>query len=638
MGELLNVVGLGTGIVLYATLLLMVGRGPKTPMVRGTGDRLPLATAILGLAWNVCALSAYELQQAGIRGPAAYFGVIGLSALGFLPAVVVHSVLRSSEDSRGPIPKVPLVGVAYAASTFAALLHLEAMWRGDPVPEAGGMRLLTYVFVALVVPVALAARRQRGDRRAVWIAALAAFAVSAMHLAQLHTGHDPWPVELVGHHASVPLALAILYQDYPFALADIFLKRALTLTAVVAVAFVGVVTVGLPARDHESAVFIGPRAVGLLVILWVATALIYPWLHRSIGWFVDAVVLGRPNYRVLRAHVARRAQEHQQVVPLLDDVCALLTPALSCPAIHWHEVGASTYDEAEAGSVVQMAHASATTVIPTSDRPQYAIVSGPMTGGRRLLSGDVIMLEALATIVARRVDAIRLVTERHEREVREQEIAKLATEAELRALRAQINPHFLFNALTTIGYLIQTAPPRALHTLMRLTVLLRSVLRSEGEFTTLEHELDLIEAYLDIERARFEDRLRVNIDVPSGLRQARVLPLLLQPLVENAIKHGVAPKRYGGDVTIRARLERCGGGTHELVLAVHDTGDGVSDIAMQRGRERGVGLQNVERRLACQYGAAASLVVRSLPGTGTTAEIRLPVAVWIDEQAVAVGA
>jgi LytS/YehU family sensor histidine kinase len=171
---------------------------------------------------------------------------------------------------------------------------------------------------------------------------------------------------------------------------------------------------------------------------------------------------------------------------------------------------------------------------------------------------------------------------------------------------------------------------------MRLTVLLRSVLRSEGEFTTLDHELDLIEAYLDIERARFEDRLQVIIDVPSGLRPARVPSLLLQPLVENAIKHGVALKRYGGEVTIRARLERSVGGAHELVVAVQDTGPGVSDDVMQRGRERGVGLRNVERRLACQYGAAASLVVRSLPGEGTTVEMRLPVAVWVEEQAVAV--
>src|SRR5207244_489792 len=160
-----------------------------------------------------------------------------------------------------------------------------------------------------------------------------------------------------------------------------------------------------------------------------------------------------------------------------------------------------------------------------------------LRGGRRLLSDDRAALDAIASLIGRRIDAIRLTQERYERERREQETSKLATEAELRALRAQINPHFLFNALTTIGYLIQTAPARALETLMRLTALLRSVLRSEGEFTTLGRELDLIEAYLDIEHARFEQRLRVRIDVPQALRTIRVPPLLLQPIVENAVKH-----------------------------------------------------------------------------------------------------
>ena len=156
--------------------------------------------------------------------------------------------------------------------------------------------------------------------------------------------------------------------------------------------------------------------------------------------------------------------------------------------------------------------------VPTSESPQYLIATSRPTGGRRLLSGDLDTLEAIAVVVARRIDAIRITHERFERELREQEMGKLTTEAELRALRAQINPHFLFNALTTIGYLIQTAPPRALQTLLRLTALLRSVLRSEGEFTTLGRELDMIESYLDIEHARFEQRLHVTIDVPTRLR------------------------------------------------------------------------------------------------------------------------
>ena len=211
------------------------------------------------------------------------------------------------------------------------------------------------------------------------------------------------------------------------------------------------------------------------------------------------------------------------------------------------------------------------------------------------------------------------------REIREQEIAKLATEAELRALRSQINPHFLFNALTTIGYLIQTSPPRALHTLMRLTALLRGVLSSDGELTTLGRELDLIESYLDIERARFEQRLRVRIDVPAALRGLRIPPLILQPLVENAVKHGIGRLRQGGDVTVTARMAGGTGATAgALSLVVRDTGAGASDAELRHGRDAGVGLNNIERRLVCHYGAAAAMSVRSEPGTGTTVEIRMP--------------
>ena len=244
-----------------------------------------------------------------------------------------------------------------------------------------------------------------------------------------------------------------------------------------------------------------------------------------------------------------------------------------------------------------------------AEPPRYAFVVGPLTGGRRLLSDDVALLEAIAVVVARRIDAIRITRERYDRQTREQEMTKLATEAELRALRAQINPHFLFNALTTIGYLIQTAPPRALETLMRLTSLLRGVLRSEGEFTTLGREIDVVEAYLDIERARFEHRLRVRIDVPPRLRDIRVPLLVLQPLVENAVKHGISAQQAGGRVSVQAAVRDIGE-RHELVLVVHDTGAGATASAMQSGRAVGVGLRNVERRLACQYGAGSVAVDR----------------------------
>ncbi|MEZ5419130.1 MAG: histidine kinase, partial [Vicinamibacterales bacterium] len=199
------------------------------------------------------------------------------------------------------------------------------------------------------------------------------------------------------------------------------------------------------------------------------------------------------------------------------------------------------------------------------------------------------------------------------------EIERLAAEAELKALRAQINPHFLFNALNTIGYLIESAPPRALKTLLRLTSLLRSVLTSDGEITTLGREIDLVNHYLDIEKERFEERLRVTVDVPAALRVLPIPCLIVQPLVENAVKHGVAPSIPGGHVHIAAGLD-AGRGTPTLVITVENTGAPLTAPADDATR---VGLGNVERRLAGHYGRAATLVLRAVDGV-TRAEIRLP--------------
>jgi two-component system LytT family sensor kinase len=190
--------------------------------------------------------------------------------------------------------------------------------------------------------------------------------------------------------------------------------------------------------------------------------------------------------------------------------------------------------------------------------------------------------------------------------------------------------------LTTVGYLIQTAPDRALDTLMQLTSLLRGVLRhSDGEFSMLGEEIELIESYLEIERARFEDRLRVIVDVPSSLRALRIPALLIQPLVENAIKHGITPQRTGGEVVILARLaSRTAYGMvsghapfadDTLQIWVRDTGAGASEIELAHGRKRGVGLANIEQRIRRHFGEAATFSIRSAPGVGTTVELSLPI-------------
>jgi hypothetical protein len=358
---------------------------------------------------------------------------------------------------------------------------------------------------------------------------------------------------------------------------------------------------------------VSPAAVGALLTLWVVTALVFPWLRRAVTAFVDRVVLARANYTTFVDGLASTLQRCEAEETILAEVCHALAPALSATVV--------TSEPRELTASSQLAVQEI--AVLTAESPQYVLTVGPLAGGRRLLSDDLRMLERAAFLAGRRIDTVRLTAERYERMLREREMRTLATEAELKALRAQINPHFLFNALTTMGYLIQSAPPRALDTLMRLTTLLRGVLRSEGEFTTLGHERELIECYLQIERERFEERLQANIDIPADLLDIPIPSLLVQPLVENAVKHGIAPSRAGGSISVSARLAP-DADEPALLIAVRNTGMPLRGRG--RSKDGGVGLTNVERRLACYYASAAKLELRTDADGATIAELRLPAA------------
>lgn len=643
---LINLLGFVTSSALYTMLLVMILSGPRSTAAVGTHsgpapDRLALLAAVLGLAWNLGAFATIGLQNLGVRRPFPLLIAAAFTALGFLPAVVVHSVLRAGEAFTPRPAAWGMTIAAYALSTVASGMHFYQAVTSRTAPAHWALHALTIGFSLLIVALLISTRKQPGWRRAGWVVALAVFAVSALHLSHHDGDNYPWWIELVGHHASLPLAAAILYQDYRFALADIFLKRALALVLLVALAFTLYLTVAAPLlQTHTARSEADPFAISLLLSLWIVTALLYPWLRRTVVWFVDAVVLRRADYHALRDELAQLISQHESPEAILNEACHRLETALSAMEVRWvmlEHQESSPATRSPSGPLLPLINrpkvtrqTTATVLVPTADLPQYRLFIGELSGGRRLLSDDLALLEAVAMMVARRIDAVRVIHERCVRDLHEQEMNKLTTEAELRALRAQVNPHFLFNALTTIGYLIQTAPDRAVETLLRLTALLRGVLRhGDGEFATLGAEIELIKSYLDIEQARFEERLRVLIDVPPALCGIRVPALLLQPLVENAIKHGISPCRAGGEVVVLARLARANTSQplldDTLQIWVRDTGAGASEQSLEYGRRRGVGLQNVERRLKCHYGERASFSIHSAPGVGTTVEISLPV-------------
>ena len=609
---LVNLLGFSVGIALYALVAVMVVRHRGSRREENT-DLLLLMTAALGLLWNVGELYAFVQKDLGTAPISPFLQALSFSALGFLPSVVVHSS-RSEESGRNW-----LVFAAYGLSVVATVMHFQSAFTGRSVPSALALQTLTFGSLALAAGLLIFNFRQTVEKKAIFAASLLVFAVSALHLNGEREGAS-WYVELIAHQSSLPLALVILYQNYRFAFADLFLKRAISLMLLAGLALGLYVGVAVPIlRYHETHDRDDVQAAALVIGLWVATALIYPAIYKFAVLLVDRVLLHRADYARLQVEIAREIDNRESVDAVLTTIKDRLARNLTASNVLCDETDASS--EFATYPNINLSADRAIVVIPTAESPQYRVELRDFIGGRRLLSDEIALLESVALIAARRIDALRVSHERFEQKFREQEFAKLATEAQLTALRSQINPHFLFNALTTLGYLIKTSPDKAYETLLRLTQLLRGVLRSTGEFSTLGDEIDLIESYLKIEHARFEERLRVHIDVPDDLKNLEVPSLILQPIVENAIKHGVSENKNGGEVRISATMTN-GKAAPMLHLTVWDSGAGKNFV--MASDSDGVGLRNVRERLASYYGKSAGLTLASRKTKGTEAAIHLP--------------
>jgi two-component system LytT family sensor kinase len=204
-------------------------------------------------------------------------------------------------------------------------------------------------------------------------------------------------------------------------------------------------------------------------------------------------------------------------------------------------------------------------------------------------------------------------------EHRLQEQEKLLMASRLDALSSQINPHFLFNTLSSISSLTRSQPETARMLILKLSGLLRRLLRSQDHFVTLREELEAIDEYLDIESIRFGPSLKIEKHIDPATLGLVVPSMILQPLVENSIKHGLAQKLGEGRITIRSLRER-----DHAIIDVIDNGIGIPAADANRVRGTGIGLRNVNERLRVIYGANYQLQLDSVPGQGTCARVVIP--------------
>ncbi|MBM3262318.1 MAG: histidine kinase [candidate division Zixibacteria bacterium] len=196
----------------------------------------------------------------------------------------------------------------------------------------------------------------------------------------------------------------------------------------------------------------------------------------------------------------------------------------------------------------------------------------------------------------------------------------LVARARFDTLRSQINPHFLFNTLNSIAATIRSDPAKARQILVKLSGILRRLLHTEEDTTPLRDELAFIDAYLDIELARFgPEKLRIDRQIDPQTLDVQVPSMILQPLVENAIQHGLSPKMGGGGIRISTRLVN-----GQVVIEIEDDGLGISEDRIPTALISGIGLSNVNERLQVMFGPQCRLQLDSRPGRGTRVRIDIP--------------
>ena len=232
-------------------------------------------------------------------------------------------------------------------------------------------------------------------------------------------------------------------------------------------------------------------------------------------------------------------------------------------------------------------------------------------------SPGMMLLVILATVLAVATPIKIWNSARIEHRLQEQE--KLLLAAKIEALKSQINPHFLFNTLTSISSLIRSQPETARTLINKLSGLLRRLLRSHEHFVTLREELESIDEYLDIEVVRFGPKLRVRKEIGPDTIDVVVPSMILQPLVENSIKHGLSRKVGIGTIVIRSWREN-----QRVVIEVEDDGMGFMMDRLDQPMASGIGLANVRERLRVIFGATYQLRLSSEPGKGTKARIEIP--------------
>ncbi len=552
---------------------------------------LPIALLFPPLIFNVFYLQAsnHPLSARFWRGVLGFLYVGGIGSASLVLGVVFGWVDDLPVST--PILFMTTLGTLFAISGVASAVVISRSSSSGRKPDSTEVRRIN---IGLLIGMSLV----------VGIAILAGLSgsVLAQRVSEL--------LSVISR--SMPLIFLFVnsYYENRFEFFDVFVKRA-TLFFILLAGLVGFLSLLFAVLDEPAFdPWLRPWVFSLFLL---PPVILVPTIHRKLEELLDRYWLGRTFSTV---DAVKFFLEGVQGATTVSDLVESAEHRLA--QIFQTRVRILAAGEEDPGfQAVQR--------VPVRDLGHTggSICLGPRRNDTPYFAQDVTLLTALSDVFAYLLQNVRLQQKKQEQEKREQELILDASRSELKALRAQVNPHFLFNALNVIASLTHRDPDRAEATVEQLAEVFRYTLRrSEEEWVRLEDEIDFIKAYVEVEKARFGERLQVEIDLDLAARDQAIPTMVVQTLVENAVKHGVAAVRGAARLGVRARVLE---GVVEVEVSDSGPGSAVPTGSPSNRQGSGYGLRNVRRRLEGYFGGRASLVISRDAVRGlTVALLRIP--------------
>lgn len=631
-----ELLGFGTGTVLSIVLALLVRRASN----RSPGTAL---LAFSALQWNVVGLLMIGLILAGVplhSWPVNTARSTFLAGGALFPISFLLLWSRPQDTVNRWLYRVAIFNAVWIVPLLFACPYLSNptlfRWSMYSVPLNASVLLTVGALTQVQGRLSAAADRiyLTLTLAGVWSSTAAMFLVDQVR---------GWPrleaaLTITKEQAPFLAVLGALFFFAKFRSSDVLIKHSLR---VVAAACLGLWTSffllqTLPALAARFSVYPQAAVLGFAAANIAALLILFALVDRLIVNAVHCWMLQQPDYRIALTETweeMARVESEAEVFGVADRRVSKVLAIATARVLRRGEIpGIEAHAGANVGQFWELpCDDPCRRILPGHDvdvlvpvrvhgEIRYVMTVAPGAARRSLLNSELTFVQNVACQIGSRLEALAHERERLERQGREATLRQLAAQAELKALRAQINPHFLFNSLNTVADLIVTDPAKA----ETMTVLLAKVFRhvlmqSDRQLTRVGEEMDFLRTYLSIEEVRFGDRLRVTMDVDPAVSRETIPSLILQPVVENAIKHGLAPKIGEGNLSIVADWDG-----DFVRLAVEDDGVGPDAAVDSKPNGSGVGLKIIAERLRALYDDRASLSIEKAAVCGSRVTILIP--------------